>query len=1650
MGRIFAKSEFVSRVTFVCLAAFFLLFSNSAHAQFLINTSFNSANVVTGQTSVLTIQVSNNTTTVATALTVTDNLPTSPAGLAIASGGLLGNSCGGTVTAVPGTTTISLSGGTVAASSAGNPGTCQFTVQVVANPATPPATYVNTIVPADVNSSIGGTSAPASATLAVAAIQPITGSMSFAPTNMHGGGAATRLTITLSSANIIALTSVAFTDTLPAEMQLAATPNVSNTCGGTTTAVGNGLSVALSGGTIAAAGSCTISVDVVARNPNTTPFNGTSTNTIAAGGVTSSLGANNTAAISATVTVQTAAQISEAFSPNSIATGSNSTLTLTLSNFNATAISGFSFANTLPTGVSVVGPSSTTCGGTVNATATSIGVSGATLAAAPSSAGATTCTITTIVTSPTAGSYPNPILAGSIGGVSYAATTATLTVASLSRPTVALAFSASSAARGTVPTLTITLSNSNLSTAAAITSFLDNLSTMGTGFTIANSPAVSTTCGGTLTATPGTTAISLSGGSIPIATAGGSGTCTITVPVAIGATAAIASATDTVAIGALQTSVGSNAAAATAAITVSGASVAKAFSPNRTSQGQTSVLTITLSNADTTAAASISAFTDNLNTLGTGFTIAASPAPATTCGGTLSAPTGGTLISLPNGTIPIAPSATVPGTCTITLTVDVGSAASVANHTNTINANALQTSVGNSQSSATTNLRVTTVTTSKAFSPTTTARGGTSTLTITLNNPDTASTATITSFTDNLTSMGTGFSVAATPAATTTCTGGTVTAVAGATTIGLSGGTIPIATSPTTPGSCTITVPVQVSTSVTATSGVNTVAVGALVTSQGNNTATSQATLTVRSVGVSKAFSPTSAPRGSNATLTITLSNPNAATSIAITSFTDNLSTMGTGFVIAASPATSSTNCTGGTLTAVAGTTAIVLTGGTIPIAPSSTVSGTCTIVVPVTVLGTAPLAAATNTVAIGALVTAAGGNNLSTATANLTPTNSLTLSKAFSVSPVPIGGVTRLTITVNRIANAPLFTSLALTDTLPGGFLVATTPNVAATCGGVVTATAGSATIALAGGTLGTVVTAASSCTIAVNVVAPSTLGSYTNTIAAGAATANSAGGTISNGAAASATIMVIDGLRLNKLFSPTNIAPNGTSRLTIFITNTAVGSVALTGVSLTDTLPLGLVLKSPPSATLTSTVGTCTGTISAVAGAGSVGISSGTISAGASCELAVDVTTSAIGSMTNTLSPNALTSTQGQSNVNTASATLVSAGSADVAVTKTDSVATMIAGNSTTYAVQVKNNSTLFTVVGIPLSDTPPTDMTISGWTCTASAGSSCASTTGSGPINTTVSLLPLGTANYAVTALLASGSQVNSITNTAVINPPSSGVIDTDPTNNSASDTNSVTRSADIAVVKTASNAAAPIGGNITFNIAVTNNGPSDAAAVSVTDTLPSGFAFGSASPSVGTFSAPTWTVGTLASGATATLSIDTAVNPAGPYANTATGSTTTSDPVSGNNSSTITLGTINVTATKTSRLISDPLNGTTNPKMIPGAIVEYTISISNSGTSAIDANTVILIDNLPVTLAPFVSTASGPPIIFVDGSPTSTLTYAYGSNVSWSNQAGGVAPFTYTPVPDGTGFDTAATAVRFNPTGTMAAGSSFSIIIKARIN
>jgi hypothetical protein len=140
---------------------------------------------------------------------------------------------------------------------------------------------------------------------------------------------------------------------------------------------------------------------------------------------------------------------------------------------------------------------------------------------------------------------------------------------------------------------------------------------------------------------------------------------------------------------------------------------------------------------------------------------------------------------------------------------------------------------------------------------------------------------------------------------------------------------------------------------------------------------------------------------------------------------------------------------------------------------------------------------------------------------------------------------------------------------------------------------------------------------------------------------------------------------------------------------------------------------------------------------------------------------------------------------------------------------------------------------------------------------------------------------------------------------------------------------------------------------------------------------------------------------------------------------------------------------LTVTKTSTVISDPVNNTVNPFNIPGAIVRYSINISNSGTLTVQSNSIFIVDRLPAQVE--VGTAASP--TFTQGTPTSNLTFNAANDIRYSNSATAPTSFaacTYTPV---SAYDPAVRFVCINPKGTMAASSgnhpNFTISINARL-
>ncbi|HEX8468016.1 MAG TPA: DNRLRE domain-containing protein [Allosphingosinicella sp.] len=144
-----------------------------------------------------------------------------------------------------------------------------------------------------------------------------------------------------------------------------------------------------------------------------------------------------------------------------------------------------------------------------------------------------------------------------------------------------------------------------------------------------------------------------------------------------------------------------------------------------------------------------------------------------------------------------------------------------------------------------------------------------------------------------------------------------------------------------------------------------------------------------------------------------------------------------------------------------------------------------------------------------------------------------------------------------------------------------------------------------------------------------------------------------------------------------------------------------------------------------------------------------------------------------------------------------------------------------------------------------------------------------------------------------------------------------------------------------------------------------------------------------------------------------------------------------------------------------LVSDPSNGTVNPKAIPGAMLLYSLNVSNGSAGYPDSNSVAVVQSVPAQASLYVGdlgAAGSGPVAFVQGSPSSGLAYSYSSlasttdDLAFSNNGG--ASFGYTPVADSTGFDPAVTHIRVTPRGLFAGASgsaspSFTISYRIKV-
>ncbi len=597
--------------------------------------------------------------------------------------------------------------------------------------------------------------------------------------------------------------------------------------------------------------------------------------------------------------------------------------------------------------------------------------------------------------------------------------------------------------------------------------------------------------------------------------------------------------------------------------------------------------------------------------------------------------------------------------------------------------------------------------------------------------------------------------------------------------------------------------------------------------------------------------------------------------------------------------------------------------------------------------------AAATGSLVNTATVSAAGGitdptpgNNSATDTDTLSPSANLAITATDGVATATPGGSVTYTITASNTgpSNAPGST---VGDTFPASLTCSWTcvGSGSGTCTASGSGNINDSVDLPSGGS----VTYTASCNI--SAAATGSL-SNTATVAAPAGVTDPASG--NNSATDSDTLAPSANLGITNTDGVTTATPGGSVTYTITASN--AGPSNAPGSTVADTFPASLTCSW-------TCVGAGGGTCTA-SGSGSINNavnlpSGGSVTYTAACTIGAGATGSLSNTATVATSGSVTDPTPGN---NSATDTDTLSSSANLAITNTDGVTTAAPGGSVTYTITASNAGPS-NAPGSTVADTLPASLTCS-WTCVGAGGGTCTAS-GSGNINDTVGLPSGGSVTYTAScniSLSASGS----LSNTATVTAPF-GVTDPTPANNSATDTDALSPSANLGITNTDGVTTATPGGSVTYTITASNAGPSNAPGSTVTDTFPASLtcSWTCAGSNGGTCAASgsgniNNSVNLPSGGSvTYTASCTIGAGATGSLSNTATVATSGSvtDPTPGNNS-----------ATDTDTLAPSANLGITNTDGVatatPGGSVSYTITASNAGPSNAPASTVA--DNFPASL------------------------------------------------------------------------------------
>lgn len=647
-------------------------------------------------------------------------------------------------------------------------------------------------------------------------------------------------------------------------------------------------------------------------------------------------------------------------------------------------------------------------------------------------------------------------------------------------------------------------------------------------------------------------------------------------------------------------------------------------------------------------------------------------------------------------------------------------------------------------------------------------------------------------------------------------------------------------------------------------------------TAPGDNNDTLDVTVTRLAVlALTKTDTPDPVQVGDQLTYTLLVTNngPSTATNVIVS---DTLPT-GLTFV--------SVNTTAGTAAQAAG----VVTANIPTLAVNASATVTIVSTVAASFTGTTIANSATADADEAVLVT----SNASTA---VNPEVDLVITKTDSADPVNRGGQVTYTLQIQNLGPSAA-TNVQVVDTLPAGLtFVSATGGTATTAGQDVTVTLANP---LASGGTATV-------TILAN-VGQSAAASVTNsaivrsTESTAGFDANPLNNTDTETTATQGTI----NLQVTKSDSADPVAPGNTLTYTILVTN--AGPSDATQVNLVDNLPDGIRVTSA-----TSSVGTVTIPPSAqdttAANPDDLTVAIGNLANGATATVTVVATVLAAtrGTLSNVATASSANAALTEFNVadNSDTESTVLSPSVDLRVTKTDSVDPVIAGNQLTYTITVTNDGPS-QATNVSLTDTLPAGVTFVSGTSSVTTATVSAATLTSG--------VQLGTLDPGASATVTIVVSVAGATRGTITNSTTVTATEPEPTNGSANNTataqTTVNGSVDLAVTKADSSDPVAAGGSLTYTIVVTNNGPSTATNVVVTDALPTGLTFTSGTATNGgtvtnTGNTVTGTIASLASGASATVTIVAAVSSTatGSLSNTATVDSTEPDTITNNDSAT----------------------------------------------------------------------------------------------------------------------------------------------------